>query len=312
MILFLYNEYGDSMDKDMKHFFTYLSNEKRYPETTIISYQRDLDLYYGFIKLKKKNYLTISKDDIREFLRYLDELHYSNSTISRMLSALRHFYSYLVLDGRMESNPFKMIRNPKKEKKLPNFLQPDELETIFDCISLDTALGVRNRLIVELLYATGLRVSELTNLKLKNIDMSNHEIRVLGKGSKERIVYFGDYALKYLKMYLDGARDELLNGNHSDILLINHNGGDLTSRGVEEIIDKVVADASLKHNISPHVLRHTFATDMLNSGADLKSVQELLGHSSLSTTQIYTHITNDRLRSVYLKSFPRQGKKVDK
>lgn len=312
MILFLYNEYGDIMDKDIKHFITYLSNEKRYPDTTIESYKRDLDLYYGFIRLKKKDYLNMSKDDIRGYLRYLDELHYSNSTISRMLSALRHFYSFLVLNGKMESNPFKMIRNPKKEKKLPNFLQPDELETIFDSISLDTDFGIRNRLIVEFLYATGLRVSELTNLKLKNIDMGSREIRVLGKGSKERIVYFGDYALKYLKMYLNGPRDHLLKGKSSSLLLINHNGGDLTSRGVEDIIDKVVHDAALKHNISPHVLRHTFATDMLNNGADLKSVQELLGHSSLSTTQIYTHITNDRLRSVYLKSFPRQGKKVDK
>ena len=300
------------MEHMINEFINYLSNEKRYPDTTLTSYERDLDLYYGFIKLKKINYLDINKDEIREFLKYLDNLNYSNSTISRILSALRHFYSYLVLDGKIDSNIFKSIRNPKRERKLPNFLQPDELEAIFDSIDLDTDLGIRNRFIVELLYATGIRVSELTSLKVNDFDKPNKEIKVYGKGGKERIVYFGDYALKYLNKYINEARPNLLNGKRSDTLLVNNNGGDLTSRGVELIINKVVNEAALKHHISPHVLRHTFATDMLNEGADLKSVQELLGHSSLSTTQIYTHVTNDRLRSVYLKSFPRQGKKVDK
>ena len=299
-------------ESNINSFMKYLSNEKRYPDTTLVSYQRDLDLYYGFIKLKKINYLNINKDEIREFLKYLDSLKYSNSTISRILSALRHFYSYLVLEGKIDSNIFKTIRNPKKERKLPNFLQPDELEAIFDSIDLSSDLGIRNRFIVELLYATGIRVSELTSLQVNDFDKGNKEIKVYGKGGKERIVYFGDYALKYLNKYINEARPNLLNGKKSNILLINNNGGDLTSRGVELIINKVVNEAALKHHISPHVLRHTFATDMLNEGADLKSVQELLGHSSLSTTQIYTHVTNDRLRSVYLKSFPRQGKKVDK
>ena len=299
-------------ESNINSFMKYLSNEKRYPDTTLVSYQRDLDLYYGFIKLKKINYLNINKDEIREFLKYLDSLKYSNSTISRILSALRHFYSYLVLEGKIDSNIFKTIRNPKKERKLPNFLQPDELEAIFDSIDLSSDLGIRNRFIVELLYATGIRVSELTSLQVNDFDKGNKEIKVYGKGGKERIVYFGDYALKYLNKYINEARPNLLNGKKSNTLLINNNGGDLTSRGVELIINKVVNEAALKHHISPHVLRHTFATDMLNEGADLKSVQELLGHSSLSTTQIYTHVTNDRLRSVYLKSFPRQGKKVDK
>lgn len=300
------------LESNINSFMKYLSNEKRYPDTTLVSYQRDLDLYYGFIKLKKINYLNINKDEIREFLKYLDSLKYSNSTISRILSALRHFYSYLVLEGKIDSNIFKTIRNPKKERKLPNFLQPDELEAIFDSIDLSSDLGIRNRFIVELLYATGIRVSELTSLQVNDFDKGNKEIKVYGKGGKERIVYFGDYALKYLNKYINEARPNLLNGKKSNTLLINNNGGDLTSRGVELIINKVVNEAALKHHISPHVLRHTFATDMLNEGADLKSVQELLGHSSLSTTQIYTHVTNDRLRSVYLKSFPRQGKKVDK
>ena len=300
------------IEKHIKNFIKYLKNEKRYPDTTITSYQKDLDNYYSYIKLKKINYLTINKEEIRNYLKYLDELKYSKTTISRILSTLRHFYQYLMTEKVVQVNMFKLIKNPKKDKKLPNFLQGDELQKIFDSIDLETPLGIRNRLIVELLYATGLRVSELTNLKLDNIDLSNKEIRVLGKGSKERIVYFGDYAKKYLLLYLESSRPLLINKNRTNILLLNNNGEPISSRGIELVIDKVVKDASLKHNISPHVLRHTFATDLLNNGADLKSVQELLGHSSLSTTQIYTHITNERLRSVYLKSFPRQQEKVDK
>lgn len=302
----------NNLAQKIKEFIKYLQNEKRYPDTTISSYERDLDNYYGYIELKKLNYQTINKDEIRDYLKYLDNLKYSKSTISRILSTLRHFYSYLVINNVIQTNQFKLIRNPKKDKKLPNFLQNDELQKVFDTIELDTPLGIRNRLIIELLYATGLRVSELTNLTINDIDISNKEIRVMGKGEKERIVYFGDYAKKYLTIYLDDSRKELLNHKRTNYLLINNQGEPLSTRGVQMVIEDIVKKAALKHNISPHSLRHTFATDLLNNGADLKSVQELLGHSSLSTTQIYTHITNERLRSVYLQTFPRQQEKVDK
>lgn len=300
------------INKHLKEFIKYLQNEKRYPETTITSYENDLINYKDFIELNKINYITITKEEIRTYLKYLDELKYSKTTISRILSTLRHFYQYLMINKVVEVNTFKLIKNPKKDKKLPNFLQSDELQKIFDSINLETPLGIRNRLIVELLYASGLRVSELTNLSLDNINLSNKEIRVLGKGSKERIVFFGDYAKKYLELYLEQGRPELLNKTKTNILLLNNNGEPISTRGIEMVIDNIVRDAALKHNISPHVLRHTFATDLLNNGADLKSVQELLGHSSLSTTQIYTHITNERLRAVYLKTFPRQRENVDK
>lgn len=300
------------IEKHIKEFIKYLKNEKRYPETTITSYQKDIDNYYGFIKLKKIDYININKDEIRTYLKYLDELNYSKTTISRILSTLRHFYQYLMIQKVVKVNMFKLIKNPKKDKKLPNFLQSDELQKIFDSINLETPLGIRNRLIVEILYASGLRVSELTNLTLDSINLNNREIRVLGKGSKERIVFFGEYAKKYLDLYLSDSRPLLLDKNKTNILLLNNNGDPISTRGIELVIDNIVRDAALKHNISPHVLRHTFATDLLNNGADLKSVQELLGHSSLSTTQIYTHITNERLRSVYLKTFPRQRENVDK
>lgn len=297
------------LHQEIDLFIKYLETEKRSPKTTIISYTKDLKKYQEFIKNNNINFISITKDQIREYLKYLDKEQQSKNTISRNLSTLRSFYSYLVTTAKTNKNQFKTIKNPKKEKKLPNFLQYDELQKLLDSIDLQTSLGKRNRLILELLYATGLRVSELTTLKIKEIDLNNREIKVLGKGSKERIVFFGEYASKYLKIYLNEARKDLLKGKTSEYLLINNSGTRLTSRGVESIIDKIVQDIALKHNISPHVLRHTFATDMLNNGADLKSVQELLGHSSLSTTQIYTHITSERLRSVYLSSFPRQNKK---
>lgn len=302
----------NDIQKFLDRFIKYLEKEKHYPETTVTSYNRDLLSYIDFISKNKIDYKKITKEQIRSYLKLLDERKIARSTISRILSALRHFYNYLLINEIVNNNPFKTIKNPKKEKKLPNFLQYNELETLINSIDLDTPLGVRNRLIIELLYATGLRVSELTNIKMKDIDIKNKEIRVMGKGSKERIVFFGEYAEKYLNIYIEDSRKTLLNKNHNDYLILNHQGNNITSRGIQEIIDDIVKKAALKHNISPHVLRHTFATDMLNNGADLKSVQELLGHESLSTTQIYTHITSERLRSVYLQTFPRQKEKVDK
>lgn len=296
----------NSLNKDISNFIKYLKNEKRYPENTITSYTNDLNKYKEFIEYKKINYLNISKEEIRLFLKHLDNIQMSKTSVSRILSSLRHFYSYLVLEGKVKTNQFKLISNPKKEKKLPNFLQPNEMMQILDSLKRETPLEKRNRLIIELLYATGIRVSELTNINIKDIDISSKEIKITGKGSKDRIVYFGDYAKEYLINYLEEGRPSLSNNKSSNKLLLNKDGGDLSARSVEDIVNKAVEEAALKHKISPHVLRHTFATDMLNNGADLKSVQELLGHSSLSTTQIYTHITNERLRSVYLKSFPRQ------
>lgn len=294
------------LKKEIDSFVVYLEREKMYPETTINSYIHDIMVFNDYVKNNNINYHDISRDEVRSFLKYLDDIKLSKSSISRLLSTLRHFYNYLLINNKVSTNQFKSIRNPKKDKKLPNFLTGEELQKIFDTIDVSTDLGLRNRLIIELLYATGLRVSELTSLKMKNIDFGSKEIKVNGKGDKERIVFYGEYAEFFLKKYIDGSRSNLLNGKSSDYLFINHNGGCLSARGVELIVDKVVNEAAIKHNISPHVIRHTFATDLLNNGADLKSVQELLGHSSLSTTQIYTHITNERLRSVYLKSFPRQ------
>lgn len=205
----------------------------------------------------------------------------------------------------MKSNPTQLVSYPKKAFRLPKFVEYKELEELFNTPDINTSLGIRNLLILELLYASGMRVSELVNVKLCDIDMNRKEIRVLGKGSVERIAYFGEYAQDALKSYLDYARDELLNGKTSDYLLINKNGTKLTDRGVRLIIDNLLKKASIKTKISPHTLRHTFATHLLNEGADLKIVQELLGHKNLQTTEVYTHISNERLRSIYYKTHPR-------
>ena len=261
------------MDKYIDKFAKYLSNERRYPDTTVNSYKRDLELYSIYLKDNELSYKDLSRDEIRNFLKYLDDRKLSKSTVSRILSALRHFYNYLIIINVVKANPYKMISNPKKDKKMPNFLQYDELEKIIDSIELNTELDIRNRLIVELLYATGLRVSELTSLKMKNISFKEKEIRVIGKGGKERIVYYGDYAADILKKYLKKARPVLEKDKKSDYLLLNNNGGNLSVRGVQSILNNIIEKLALKHHVSPHTLRHTFATDLLNNGADLKSVQ---------------------------------------
>ena len=291
----------------IEDFKKYLQNERRYPETTIKSYDYDLsNKYSAFLKRHSTiDYKSITKDQIRILLQEETEYKSSKSSISRMLSSLRHFYTYLETHKIIDSNPFKGIKNPKKEKRIPNFLQYNELVDIIKSIPLDNPINIRNRLIIELLYASGIRVSELVNLKTNDFNMSNREIRVLGKGSKERITYYGDYAEEVLEKYLKEARPELLGDQRNHYLILNKFGNRITTRSVENIINKTIENLAIKHHVSPHVLRHTFATDLLNNGADLKSVQELLGHSSLSTTQIYTHVTSDRLRQEYLHAFPR-------
>ena len=296
------------IEEAIKLYLEYVIKELNYSEITMENYKRDLIIYKDFLDIKKYSYLLIKKDEIMEYLKYLDGFKYKNKTISRNLSSIRAFYTYLVDIKLLPNNVFKRVRNPKVEKKLPNYLSGDEISKILDSITEDTKENIRNKCIFELLYSTGLRVSEMSNLKVKDIDFNDMSIRILGKGSKERIVYYGECANNILNKYMK-IRNEFLTNGEIEYLFINKIGTKLSRQSIEGIINKIMKTSLLKHKISPHTLRHTYATHLLDNGADLRSVQELLGHENLDTTEIYTHVSNERLRSEYFKYHPNKNRK---
>lgn len=291
--------------KYIKEFLEYLEYQKNYSKDTIHSYGIDLREYVEYININEIDLFEIDYNSIKKYLVFLDEQKNKSSTIARKISALRSFYRFLLNKEVVKTNPFSLISLPKKEKHLPRFFYYNELEALFEVPKLNTPLGQRDRLILEMLYATGVRVSELVNIKVS--DITGEKIKVLGKGNKERIVRFGDYALDVLELYLkDGYKK--LNKNKYDYLFLNNNGEQLTTRGIRYILDNIIKRTTIDKKISPHMLRHSFATHLLNEGCDILTVQELLGHESLSATSIYTHITNDRLKEVYFKCHPRAKK----
>ena len=281
-------------------FISYIS-KKNYSVNTYTSYINDLYYFYIFIK---KDLTKVTFEDIKDYLEHLNLKKEKTSSIRRKISSLKSFYKFLYKNNYINKNdyPLTKIAYPKMEKKLPKFIYYNDLLEIINESSKDKD-GVRDRLIIEMLYATGVRVSELINIKINDIDFNNRRIIVLGKGNKERIVYYGEYAEEVLKEYM--KTHERKNHNY---LFVNSKGGKLTDRGVRYIIDNIMSKLSVKTHVTPHVLRHTFATDMLNNGCDIKVVQELLGHSSLKATEIYTHVTNEHLKKVYYECFPRRDK----
>lgn len=289
----------------LNKFVIYLKDEKNYSDYTITNYSIDIEEFYVF--LKKENITRLQDVDykiLRKYLNYMTENKYSNKTISRKLSSLRTFFKYLVKKEMINDNPMILISNPKEEKKLPKYLNYGEIEKILEIPNKETTLGLRNACILEILYSTGIRVSELVNLKINDIDFYNKKIRVLGKGNKERIVLFGNRCEHLLERYIKESR-VVLNKKKIEYLFLNNLGQNISVRSIENIIDKIEKEACLKFSISPHVFRHTFATHLLDNGADLNSVKELLGHENLNTTAIYTHVSNERLRKVYLECHPR-------
>jgi integrase/recombinase XerC len=290
----------------MEEFLKYIEIEKNYSDNTIISYKKDLEEYEEYLKEKKTNIKDTDYKFIRSYLTYLFDKKYEKKTIARHISTLRSYYKYLFEEKIIKKNPMELISNPKLDKKLPNFLYYDELEILLNIPDKSTVLGLRDALILELLYSTGIRVSELINIKMKDINRSNKKILIFGKGAKERYVLYGNVLDKLLDLYIYESRSKL--NKNSEYLILNKNGNKITDRGIRLIISKILKQGTLDFHVSPHTLRHTFATHMLENGADLKSVQELLGHENLSTTQVYTHVTNERIRSVYLKTHPRAKK----
>lgn len=275
-------------------------NEKNYSINTYLSYLDDLYFFYNYIN---KNLCNVIEDDVRNYIEFMNKNNKSTSTIRRTISSFKSFYKFLYKNNYIDKKnyPLTRIAYPKAEKKLPKFIYYNDLLEILEESSHDKD-GIRDKLIIEMLYATGVRVSELVNIKISDIDFNNKRIVVCGKGNKERIVYYGEYAEEVLKKYLDTH----IRKDHN-YLFVNQNGDKITDRGIRYIIDKIMNKLSIKTHVTPHVLRHTFATDMLNNGCDIKVVQELLGHSSLRTTEVYTHVTNEHLKEVYYNCFPRGG-----
>ena len=274
----------------MNEFLNYLKDERNYSDKTILNYKMDLENFYNYIN--KKNTKKIDFDFLQEYIENLSQKKYSTKSIQRHISSLKSYFKFLYNKNYINVNPAELLCLPKNEIKLPNYLTIIDLEKIYE---LD--LSLRDKLIVELLYSTGIRLSELVNIKLSDINFYDKTIKVLGKGNKERYVLFGSVCSKLLKEYI--------NNENRVYLLLNKNGNKLSERGVEYIIEKIFKSVNVHAKLTPHTLRHTFATHMLDNGCDLVTVQKLLGHSDLSTTSIYTHISNEHLRTTYLQTHPR-------
>lgn len=305
-----FNEGGNIMDynKYQQEFLEYLQIEKNASPYTIKYYLKDLETFLLF--LKSENLTEIREVDhqlVRLFLTYLYDRNLSRRSVSRTISSLRSFFNFLERDESIKVNPFLNLTLPKARKPLPDFLYAEELEELFKVSDLEEPLGQRNQAILEVLYATGIRVAECQQLSLGDADFAIGTLFITGKGKKERYVPFGSFAQNALEMYINDGRRELLKKSNtsSEKIFLNAKGFPLTDRGIRLILNNMVEKAALTFQIHPHKLRHTFATHMLNEGADLRTVQELLGHENLSSTQIYTHVTKDRLRHVYMNTHPR-------
>ena len=293
------------MNKLVDEFIEYLKIQKNYSDFTLINYRKDLEEYIDFLKIENYKYNDIDYKKCTKYLLFLDEKKLKKSSVSRRLSSLRTFYKFLVLNNYVNSNPFLLVSSPKKEKRIPKFINYIGIEEIFNIPNMKTKEGQRERVILEVLYGSGVRVSELVNIKIKDMDFNNKTILIFGKGSKERIVSFGEPALDSINTYLKEGRKEYLGNKTSEYLIVGMNEEKLTTRRIEQIVGELINKTSIKMNITPHMFRHTFATHLLDQGCDLIAVQELLGHESLSSTEIYTHISNEHLREVYMKCHPR-------
>lgn len=307
-----------SLKNLIRAFLESLSYEKGYSENTCRAYLHDLEEFVTFLNEQrisegknKKNVEIFRADQVDRLLirGYLGFLHKKNkkSTIARKLSAVRSFFKYLVKHGVISDNPLDLILTPKQKKVVPTYLPVDDIFRLLDSVKTDTLLGLRNRAILETLYSSGIRVSELAGMNIFDVDFLKCVIRVLGKGNKERIVPIGNKALDAIQAYRKRLHLEFgIKADESKPLFLNNKKGRLTTRSIARIIEKAAKQCGILIPVSPHALRHTFATHMLDAGADLRVVQELLGHKSLSTTQKYTHVSIDRLMETYDKTHPRR------
>ncbi|MEN6383706.1 MAG: tyrosine recombinase XerC [Phycisphaerales bacterium] len=314
----------------INEFLDYLKFEKHFSEHTAKCYNADLEQFCEHISGQtpqsdwtssdnsgpvatqtqvkvEQLLLSLTTDTVRAYMAHLNDKQYSKSTSARKLATLRSFYKFLVKRNYLQNNPVTAVRTPKQDKKLPKFLEYDQVKKLLETPPADSWLGARDRAIMETLYGTGVRVSELVSLNIEDVDFLGEVLHVRGKGKKERISPIGSSALQSIQHYMEYRNKRAQNNGNFDskVLFVNKHGKRLSTRSVRRKMDKYLKMAGLDPSISPHTLRHSFATHMLNNGADLRSVQELLGHQSLSTTQIYTHLTTKKLKEVYDNAHPR-------
>ncbi|WP_449536832.1 site-specific tyrosine recombinase XerD [Ferdinandcohnia sp. Marseille-Q9671] len=295
------------MEDQVKDYLHYLVVERRLANNTVMSYERDLKTYYAYLTKVESitSFNEVSRLQVIHFLKYLKEQGKSSKTLARNIASIRSFHQFLFREKVTTHNPTEQIETPQSERTLPKVLNIKEVEALLDAPKLNNPLGIRDKAMLELLYATGIRVSELVNLNLSDIHLSMGFIRCLGKGNKERIVPLGSVATKALLHYTEDARGQLVKQKKTDAFFVNHHGNRLTRQGFWKNLKKIAKVARIEKELTPHTLRHSFATHLLENGADLRAVQEMLGHADISTTQIYTHVTKARLKDVYKMYHPR-------
>ena len=285
-----------NIEDAIPEFLNYCIFEKGLSDKTKLSYENDLDVYKDFLKERNKTKVNqITSDDIKDFLKAREEEE--TTTVAHNITVISNFHNYLLKEKLVENNVCEFIDRPKLKKALPKTLSIEDVDNLLD-IPLNTPFDYRNKAMLELMYGCGLRVSELINIEINDIDMTNYEIRILGKGSKERIIPIGEYAIDYLKEYVK-RRDDLLKDKPCNKLFLNNHGEGITRQGFFKMLKKLLLEKGINPNVSPHTLRHSFATHLINRGADLRSIQEMLGHSDISTTKIYTRVTDEKVINDY-------------
>ncbi len=294
-----------NLDELITDFIDYLMIDKKYSKNTLSAYKRDLNKFRMFFDTKSIK--KIDEKDMNKYLTHLKKELNTPKSISRNLSSLRSFYKYLMIEKVVDDSPLMNVGMPKVKKSLPNVLEGEDIEKLLN-LKLSDKFSYRNKALLELMYATGLRVSEIINIKMSDIDIINAILRTRGKGSKERIVPLGEYSLVAVTIYINQFRGEFLKGNTSEFLFLNSRGGKLTRQGVYKILKQIAIQTGVKKEFSPHTLRHSFASHLLDAGADLRSIQELLGHEDISSTQIYTHIAKDKIKENYDEFHPHSKK----
>ncbi|MGE8204092.1 tyrosine recombinase XerC [Heyndrickxia sp. NPDC080065] len=297
----------DRLKSSLYAFTEYIQIERNFSEYTIKFYRQDIEHFFLFMTEQGITCLeNVEYFDARLYLTKLFDKAYSRTSMARKISSLRSFYKFLMREHIVKENPFSLLSQSKRQKKIPKFFYEEEMEKLFQVCNGESNLDARNLALLEILYATGIRVSECANIRIKDLDLEFDSILVKGKGRKERIVLFGNYANEALIQYIQQSRPKLMkNSEDHDFLFVNFRGNQLTERGIRYILNDLIKRCALTGKMHPHMLRHTFATHLLNNGADLRTVQELLGHENLSSTQIYTHVTKEHLRKTYLTHHPR-------